>query len=335
MNRGTNRRGFRWLSVLAIAATATLLAACAAPADSGDEDQVYVGIVGYSDAVAQSNEVLQTIVELGEAEGWKVEFQNANPAGDAASANSIMQVMLQKGANVLVTANFDPDTLATGIAAAQEAGVPVLAASAGKLAEGVAWASDVGYVPAMGEKIIEDFAEFDEVQVLNLTYLLATPGQGRNRLIQDVAAEEPKFQLTDNEVPIPGAVQGGRDSTAAWLAAHPPQDGVGLVIYAVFDQPAEGAVAALKQAGRTDVAIYSYDATPQGLALVKEGYIWGNIWNGGDGQSKQIFEAIQAVLAGEYTAENPQLDPVAFELITPQNVAEFEERNPDSFVVVQ
>jgi len=336
MNRGTNRRRFRWLSLVAIGATAALLAACSAPADSGDggdEEQVYLGIVGYSDAVAQSNEVLQTIVELGEAEGWKVEFQNANPAGDAASANSIMQVMLTKGANILVTANFDPDQLATGISAAKEAGVPVLAASAGKLADGVSWASDVGYVPAMGDAIKADYADYDEVQVLNLTYLLATPGQGRNRLIQDVAADDPKFKLTDNEVPIPGAVQGGRDSTAAWLAAHPPKEGVGLVIYAVFDQPAEGAVAALKQAGRTDVGIYSYDATPQGLALVKEGYILGNIWNGGDGQSKQIFTAVKDVLAGKYTAENPQLDPVAFELITPDNVADFEKEHPESFVV--
>lgn len=335
MNRGINRRRFRWLSVAAIGATAALLAGCTAPAEpSGDgEEQVYLGIVGYSDAVAQTNEVMEAIVEFGEAEGWKVEFQNANPAGDAASANSIMQVFLQKGANVLVTANFDPDQLATGIAAAKEADVPVLAASAGKLADGVSWASDVGYVPAMGDKIKEDWADYEEVQVLNLTYLLATPGQGRNRLIQDVAAEEPKFKLTDNEVPIPGAVQGGRDATAAWLAANPPKDGVGLAIYAVFDQPAEGAVAALKQAGRDDVKIYSYDATPQGLSLVKEGYIVGNIWNGGDDQSKQIFEAVQAVLAGEYTAENPQLDPVAYQLITPENVAEFEEKHPEAFVV--
>lgn len=327
----------RWLRVLGIGVAVAALAACSAPAaPSGDDTKAQrIGIVGFSDAVAQSNDILQAVGTAAEGEGWTYDFQNANPAGDAASANQLMQVMIQKGATVLVVAYFDPDQLATGIAAAKAAGVPVLAMTAGKLSDGVSWASDIGYVPEVGEFINETYKDSAKVEVLNLTYLPATPGQGRNRLLQDVAKADSKFVLTDKDVPIPGAVQGGRDFTTAWLATHPETPGVDLMIYAAFDQPAEGAVAALKQANRTDVKIFSYDSSPAGLALMKEGYIVSDIWNGPEQQSQQVLQAIKDVLAGKYTAEKPQLDPVAYTLVTSDTLADFEAAHPEAFVATE
>lgn len=340
MNRGTRavrgiRKRSRLLSIAALILGASVLAACAGPADTGGdtggEEKVVLGIIGFSAADSTLNKTAEEVQRQAEALGWETDYQAANPAGDAASANSLMQVMLQKGATMIMTLAFDTDTLAAGIAAAQAADVPVIAMSSGKLSPGVVWASNVGYVPEMGDKIKDDFADSEAVEVLNLTYLLATPGQGRNQLIQDVAEEEPKFNLDDKEVPIPGAVQGGRDFTAAWLAAHPPTDGVDLMIYAVFDQPAEGAVAALKQAGRTDVRIYSYDATPAGLALVKEGYIVADIQNGRAAQATQAIEAAQRVVAGELTIDDPELVPAAYFIVTTENVEQYEIDFPAAF----
>ncbi len=334
MKRGKFHR-LRWISTIALAAGALVLSACAGPADSGGDDggdkPVKLGIVGFSAADATLNKTAEEVVKLAEDLGWETDYQAANPAGDSANANQLIQVMINNGATMILTLAFDTDTLATGIAAAQEANVPFLAMSAGKLTPGVVWASNVGYVPEMGEKIRDDFADSEKVEVLNLTYLLATPGQGRNQLIQEVAAEDPKFHLTDKEVPIPGAVQGGRDFTAAWLAANPPTEGVDLAIYAVFDQPAEGAVAALKQAGRTDVRIYSYDATPAGLALVKEGYIVADIQNGRAAQAQQAIEAAQRVVSGELTLDNPELVPAAYFIVTTENVEQYEKDFPAAF----
>jgi ribose transport system substrate-binding protein len=338
MNRGTTRRRVRWLSVAALGLATALLAACTAPADTGGDsdpaagiEDVHLGIIGYSAADATLNKTAEEVVRLAEENGWETDYQAANPAGDPASANSIMQVMIQKGVNVILTMAFDTGTLGAGMAAAQEAGIPVLAMSEADLGPGVVWASNVGYVPEMGEQIKADFADSEKVEVLNLTYLLATPGQGRNQLIKDVAADDPKFNLTDKEVPIPGAVQGGRDFTAAWLAANPPTEGVDLAIYAVFDQPAEGAVAALKQAGRTDVKIYSYDATPAGLALVKEGYIVANVQNGRAAQAGQAIDAVERVASGELTLENPEFVPAAFFIVTTANVEQYEKDFPEAF----
>jgi len=345
MKRGNARPRFRWFSALVIGAAVALTAACAAPADPGGGDDggtgieepqagienPHVGIIGYSAADATLNKTAEQVVSLAEAEGWKTDYQAANPAGDSASANSIMQVMIQKGVNVIITMAFDTATLGAGMAAAEEAGIPVLAMSEADLGPGVIWANNVGYVPEMGDQIKNDFADYEKVEVLNLQYLLATPGQGRNQLIKDVAEEDPKFNLVDKEVPIPGAIQGGRDFTAAWLAANPPKDGVGLAIYAVFDQPAEGAVAALKQAGRTDVKIYSYDATPAGLELVKAGYIVANVQNGRAAQAEQVIEAVGRVASGELTMDNPEFVPAAFFIVTTDNVEQYEKDFPAAF----
>lgn len=339
MNRGTIRRRFRWLSVVAIAASAALLAACSAPADPGGEgdgdavgiENPNIGIIGYSAADATLNKTAEALVGLAEDEGWQTDYQAANPAGDPASANSIMQVMIQKGVNIIVTIAFDTATLGAGMAAAEEAGIPVLAMSEADLGPGVIWANNVGYVPEMGDQIKADFADCEKVEILNMQYLLATPGQGRNQLMKDVAEDEPKFNLVDKEVPIPGAVQGGRDFTVAWLAANPETAGVCLGIYAVFDQPAEGAVAALKQAGRTDVKIYSYDATPAGLALVKEGYIVANVQNGRQAQAEQVIEALGRVVSGDLTMDNPEFVPAAFFIVTTENVEQYEKDFPAAF----
>lgn len=327
------RRRLRWLSVIAMTAAVGLLAACATPGKttpSGADKPVVLGIVGYSDADATLNKTAQEVQSQAKALGWSADYQAASPAGDAASANSIIQVMIQKGATVIMTLAFDTDTLAVGLAAAKAAHVPVLAMSAGKLTKGVVWASNVGYVPDMGDKIKKDYAKSTDVEVLNMTYLLATPGQGRNKLIKDVA-QDPKFHLTDKEVPIPGAVQGGKDFTTAWLAAHPPKAGVDLMIYAVFDQPASGAVAALKQAGRKDVRIYSYDATPDGLQLVKDGYIVADIQNGRKAQASQAIDAAKRVVAGTLTLKKPELVPAAFFIVTTENVAQYEKDFPAAF----
>lgn len=326
----------RWLGAIALTASAALLVGCATatpPEGSGEEEQtVRVGIVGFSAADATANKTAELMVAQAEALGWETEYQAANPAGDSSSANSLMQVMLQKGATLLITMNFDPDTLGAGLAAAREAGVPVMGMSSGKLGDGMAWASNVGYIPDYGDLIRSDLdPDAERIEVLNLQFLLATPGQGRNQLIQEIAEDDPRVNLTDREVPIPGAVQGGRDFTTAWLAANPPTPGVQLIIYAVFDQPAEGAVAALRQAGRDDVLIYSYDATPIGLELVKEGLIRGNIQNGRQAQADQVIEAAQKVVSGEITVDDPQLVPVAFFIVTTDNVEQYERDFPAAF----
>ena len=336
-----SRRWDRLLAaLLALVLTAIVATGCSSSksssgggggANAKSHGKVSLGIVGYSGADATLNKTAQEIVKQAKALGWTTNYQADTPAGSVQNANQLMNVMILKGATMLMTLAFDPTQLGAGMAAARAKNIPVLAVSAGKLAPGVIWASNVGYIPDMGKLIESEFGGAGKAtgEILNLTYLLATPGQGRNQLIKDVAKQNPGLHLTNQEVVIPGAVQSGRDFTVAWLASHPPKPGVRLGIYAVFDQPAQGAVAALKQANRRDVKIYSYDATPAGLSLVENGYINGDVQNGRVAQATQAIAAAKQVAAGTLT--KPTLVPAAYFIVTPANVAQYKKDHPAAF----
>ena len=181
----------------------------------------------------------------------------------------------------------------------------------------------VGYVPAMGQRVEADFGGAGKAkgEILNLTFHGATPGIARDRLIQDVAKRNPGLKLTNNEVKIPGAVLSGRDLTTAWLASHPAKPGVKLGVYAIYDDPARGAVAALKRAGRKDVRVYSYDATPAGVALVKEGWIKADNGNPPLLQANQTMGAIVKVVNG--TIGKAVVVPAAAVVVTKANASRY------------
>ena len=84
--------------IAALALATTVLAGCAAPASpstsTGAKEPVKLRIVGFSAADATLNKTAQAVVELAKELGWQTDYQAANPAGDAASANSLMNVML-------------------------------------------------------------------------------------------------------------------------------------------------------------------------------------------------------------------------------------------------
>jgi ribose transport system substrate-binding protein len=292
---------------------------------------VKVGIIGFSNADVTLNETAKQMREIATKNGWETDYQVPTPAGSLPATNSIMKVMLQKGATMLITIAFDPTKLGAGIAAAKAKDVPVIAMSAGVLADGVIWANDVGRNKAMGEKVVQDFGGPGQAQaeILNLTFHGATPGVGRDEIIQTAAKENPGLKLVNKEVVIPGAVQSGRDYTTAWLASHPKKAGTNYGIYAVFDDPARGAIAALKQAKRDDVKVYSYDATPVGLKLVKEGWIDADVQNGRSEQAIQVMDAAKQVVAGEITT--PTMVEAPSLLITADNVAQFEKDHPEAF----
>jgi ribose transport system substrate-binding protein len=276
---------------------------------------VKVGIVGFSNADVTLNETAKQMREIAKQNGWETDYQVPTPAGSLPATNSIMKVMVRKGATMLITIAFDP----------------VIAMSAGVLADGVIWANDVGRNKAMGEKVVQDFGGPGKAQaeILNLTFHGATPGVGRDEIIQKAAKENPGLKLVNKEVVIPGAVQSGRDFTTAWLASHPKKAGTNYGIYAVFDDPARGAIAALKQAKRDDVKVYSYDATPVGLKLVKEGWIDADVQNGRSEQAIQVMDAAKQVVAGKITT--PTMVEAPSLLITEENVAQFEKDHPEAF----
>jgi ribose transport system substrate-binding protein len=135
---------------------------------------------------------------------------------------------------------------------------------------------------------LKDFG--NKGSVLALTYHTGILCLYRGKAFDAAMKDEPGIKVTRNEVTIPGQVQDGTKFTAAWLASHPRGSGP-LAIWGSWDEPGMGAIAALKQAGRTDVKVYSINGSPQALQAVKDGSMTQIIWQDGATEGKDLFEA--------------------------------------------
>lgn len=113
----------------------------------------------------------------------------------------------------------------------------------------------------------------------------------------------------------------GMDLTSNWLLAGTAFN----AIVANNDEMAIGAAMALQQAGKAkgEIAIVGIDGLPDGLAAIKRGLLAGSVFQDPKAQAAQAVQAAVRMIKGE------QVDAqvwVPFELITPEQVAVFEQR---------
>ena len=75
----------------------------------------------------------------------------------------------------------------------------------------------------------------------------------------------------------------------------------------------QGAVAALRQAGRTDVVTVSINGSPQGVQLVKDGDMTATVWQPAFEEGKAVFQAIlDASAAGSHGRPRRSKFPVSW-----------------------
>ncbi|QXH78135.1 sugar ABC transporter substrate-binding protein [Pseudomonas salmasensis] len=113
----------------------------------------------------------------------------------------------------------------------------------------------------------------------------------------------------------------GMDLTSNWLLAGTPFD----AIVANNDEMAIGAAMALQQAGKAkgEIAIVGIDGLPDGLAAIKRGLLAGSVFQDPKAQAAQAVQAAVRMIKGEQVEAQVW---VPFELITPEQVAVFEQR---------
>ena len=113
----------------------------------------------------------------------------------------------------------------------------------------------------------------------------------------------------------------GMDLTSNWLLAGTAFN----AIVANNDEMAIGAAMALQQAGRAkgEIAIVGIDGLPDGLAAIKRGLLAGSVFQDPKAQAAQAVQAAVRMIKGEQVEAQVW---VPFELITPEQVAVFEQR---------
>ena len=112
------------------------------------------------------------------------------------------------------------------------------------------------------------------------------------------------------------------DLTTNWITAGQPID----AIFANNDEMAIGAIQALKSAGADmdDVVVVGIDATQDGLAAMGAGDLDVTVFQNATGQAGSAIDAAVALARGEQVEQQVM---VPFELVTPENMASYAQRN--------
>src|SRR3569833_78847 len=314
----------RILIALLAAATAVALTACSPEsATGGAAGKKKLGIVALVATDALNAAVIKGATAQAKKAGWDVTVTDTQGSPDKANAAMTAFATTQKVDAILVSA-FASSAIGAGLASARAAKIPVVSWG-GELVNGiVATTSALKVGQDSVDAMLKDFG--DTGQVLALTYHTGVLCLYRGMAFDKTMKTAPNIKITRNEVAIPGQVQDGTKFTAAWIASHArgggPRAGGGA-----GGEPEMGAIAALKQAGRTDVKTYSINGSPQALKAVQDGAMTQIIWQDGFTEGKELFDgAAGAIKAG--TSWRPKTIDVPGVLVDKSTLPQFLKDHP-------
>jgi ribose transport system substrate-binding protein len=235
------------------------------------KDNLNIGIVTFSTSDIHTNQMVDTMAAEAKAKGWTVESLNAN--GDPSQAIAQIKQLVTKKADAIIVTVFDSTGLAAGLQAATDAKVPVLTAGGG-MAPGIALAASTGAAQPLVDLMVKNLG--GSGTVLDLSYHPGIPCRERADAFDAAVKANPGLKATTHEITIPGAAESSQAATSAWLSANSNAKGP-FAIFNCYDDNALGAIAALKQNGRTDVQVYSFNATAPAVQAVKDGTMTGTL----------------------------------------------------------
>jgi ribose transport system substrate-binding protein len=322
----------RILAAAVAIVVAASLAACSGGSGSGSggdsgsgSGQKTLGIVALVATDALNKAVIDGATEVAKKDGWKVVVTDTQGSVDKANAAMTTFSTTQKVDAIAVMA-FLSSALGSGLASAKAANIPVVSWG-GELVPGIAATTSAEAVGKQSvDDLIKDFGTKGDV--LALTYHTGVLCLYRGKAFDAAMAKQPGIKVTSNEVAIPGQVEDGTNFTTAWLANHPAGSGP-LAIWGSWDEPAMGAIAALKQAGRTDVKVYAINGGPQALQAVKDGTLEQVVWQDGVSEGKQRMESAAGALKAGDTWKQKTID-VPGVTVTKDNVDKFLADHPDA-----
>ncbi len=301
---------------------AAVAIACALSA-SGAAEAKTLGIVALLANDALNIDVIGGATEAAKAAGWDVKVVDTQASAD--KANAAMNTLAVERVDAIFVLAFASSSIGSGLEAARQAHIPV-ATWGGEIVDGIV-------VTTSGRQVGDDSAKFlldkvgDSADILALTF---HPGKlciDRGIAFEEAVKGKPDVKVTYSEIVVPGQVQSGNAHAQAWLTTHPASDGRKLGIWSCWDEPTTGAVAALRQAGRTDVVTSSINGSPQALQMVKDGDMTATTWQPAYEEGKQVFQAIlNSIAAGD--AWEPKVITIPGVVVSADNVDQFTKDHP-------
>ncbi len=294
-----------------------------APA-SGSVNKV-IGIVTISATDSNNAKVIAGVKDAAQKKGWTVNVVDAQ--GNADQANSAMRTFATQKVGMIFDLVFPATSLGAGLAAARNTHVPV-ASWGGGLANGVVMTTGDGapFAEPSVKAMLDEMG--DSGSVLALTYRTGQVCRDREKIFDQALQGKSGIQVTKNEVSIPGFLQDGQRYANAWLAKN-PAGSKKLAIWGCWEDPTLGAIAALKQQGRTDVKTYGINGSPQAIKAVKDGSLTATVWEDGAKEGATMFETtLEAVDAGSSWQQKTVDVPGV--LVTSDTIDKFLSEHPDA-----
>jgi ribose transport system substrate-binding protein len=306
--------------LLALLTAGTMIVSTAVQA----QDHKTLGIVALLANDALNIAVIGGATDAAKAAGWDVKVTDTQASAD--QANAAMNNFAAQHVDAIFVLAFASSSIGSGLAAARDAHIPV-----------GTWGGEI--VPAIvattsGRQVGDDSVKYllekagEKANVLAMTF---HPGKlciDRGVAFDEGVKGKAGVKVDYSEVVAPGQVQFGNATAAAWLTAHPAGGDTPLAIWSCWDEPMQGAVAALRQAGRTDVTTVSINGSAQALQLVKEGDMTATVWQPAYQEGKEVFQAIlDSMKAGE--SWQPKTIEIPGVVVTKDNVDKFMAEHPN------
>ena len=288
-------------------------------------DQPLLGIVSIAATEANNVRYIAGATAAAKEDGWTVSVVDA--AGSADRANAAIQNFAERGAGAIVDMVFPWSSIGAGLAAAKAAHVPVVTWGGG-LGGSVAATNGSGAPVAQPviDRMVADMG--GKGSLLALTYRTGEVCRNRETLLDQVLAKDPGVKVTKNEVRIPGYFEDGAQYANAWLASHPAGEGK-QAIWGCWDDPAIGAIGALRAQGRDDVLVYGVNGNAQAIENILRHHMTATAWEDSYTEGYRMVKLLKQI-----KAEGANWKPVAAEvpavLITQDNVADFVKQHPDA-----
>lgn len=265
-----------------------------ASADSKDK-KITIGVVVKALNSDYWKLVQAGAVDAGKELGVDVKIIAPNSEDDVAGETSMMEDFIVKKVSCLVVAPTQPAAAVATFDKADQAGIPVVLVDTD-----AKWDKKQSFVgtgnfeggKAGGKFLAEKVGKGGEV--IMIRGALGDPGADDriNGAKESLEAAGVKIVAVQ---PANGDRNKGMSVTENLLQAHPNIKG----IYSTNDEMALGAIRALKQVNRTDVAVTGFDGSPDALKAIKDGELTASVAQNSYNMGKISVETAVKVAKGE------------------------------------
>lgn len=316
------------LAGLALAVAGSLVGCGASGPAQSHSSQKVLGIVALLSNDALNIQTIDGAKAVAAKHGWKVDVTGTN--GSAQLANSAMVTYANDHVTAMYVLAYAPSSLGQGLQAANAANIPVALWGSAPPTQGViSTVAYQGVAKAEVQALMKALPPPADILEMNFAggSLCVTDNQVYNETINKVKG----YTIDNVQINGNNPVGSGQSFAQSWLTRHP----AGKARYAIlssWDVPTTGAVAAIEQAGRTDVQTYSINGEAQTIKLVEAGNETETTrpaaYKEGEASMSNILAYLQAKAAGKsWTVRNIAYPPT---VITGSNVKAFVAANPGS-----